>query len=118
MGSGRDTELLHANRSLPLRRERAIACEERLILPVDVMFADNDGGVSGLCQLAEAVCAHAQEGAPEEVFAREQLATGSDIPHLLSNGSGPCAVRGLVAGALTARVMRENRNGAFLRGRS
>lgn len=56
-----------------------IACGERLVLPGDIIIADDDGAVVVPRQLAEAVLADAREHAEWEAFARERLAAGGDL---------------------------------------
>ncbi|MFN3336380.1 MAG: ribonuclease activity regulator RraA, partial [Thermomicrobium sp.] len=52
---------------------------ERLVLPGDIIIADDDGAVVLPRQLAEAVLADAREHAEWEAFARERLAAGGDL---------------------------------------
>jgi regulator of RNase E activity RraA len=56
-----------------------VACGRVLVLPGDVVLADDDGAVVIPAQFAELVADHALEHEEEEVFSRLRLAAGGEL---------------------------------------
>jgi regulator of RNase E activity RraA len=56
-----------------------VACGGTLVLPGDIIVADDDGAVVVPVSLAEELISRASEHAEWEVFARQRLAEGGDM---------------------------------------
>jgi len=56
-----------------------IACNNVLVMPGDIIIADDDGAVVVPITLAEELAEHASEHAEWEVFSREMLEKGGDL---------------------------------------
>jgi regulator of RNase E activity RraA len=56
-----------------------IACSRVLVLPGDIMIADDDGAVLVPAQMASLVLEHTVEHEEWEVFSRQKLAEGGSL---------------------------------------
>ena len=56
-----------------------IACADTLVMPGDLIVADDDGAVVVPIQLAEELAEHGTEHAEWEEFSREKLSQGGDL---------------------------------------
>jgi regulator of RNase E activity RraA len=63
----------------PFAYDTPIACGEVLVLPGDIMIADDDGAVVVPAQLAQLVASVAAEIEETELFSRMQIAAGGDL---------------------------------------
>lgn len=63
----------------PFAVNQTIACGGRLVMPGDIIVADDDGVVVVPIGLASEVLAHAREHADWEVFSRMRLSQGGDL---------------------------------------
>ncbi len=63
----------------PFAVNQPIACGGRLVMPGDIIVADEDGVVVVPVAMAEEVLAHAKEHADWEVFSRMRLEQGGDL---------------------------------------
>ena len=67
------------SRLFPWAYNVPIACSQVLVLPGDIIIADDDGAVLVPAQMAEVVAAHTREHEEWEVFSRIKLAEGGSL---------------------------------------